>query len=418
MPPENKDPQPIDPKSLLLPKKEGAPSPDTVQRINAAALVAQEESATLLKPEGPKPEPANGLAQGLAVTASGDRAAGQTEDPRGPLTEQVSAPVTPSAVPDSAPATPMPAAETSAVTPLQTYKSDIEKVVTDKNVSVLDIASAEANRRAEEGTAPTQEGIMWRTYGMYAGAALLVATALGVGALVFLRDTSLPKAPELQAPYIAVDSYQLLDVPAEANRDSLSDSLQIARQNSKLSLGLVDWLYLARPGEGAPQPLPTLDFLTTLTPNVPPALQRTLGPTFLLGLHSFDENQPFLLLQADTYTTAYAAMLEWERTMRGDLGPLFVRNPSPKIPAPAAPAEQLGSTTLQVEQQPVFIPTSFVDKIVENRDTRALLSAEGDILLLWTMLGRNIILITTNEYTLREVVSRIHVAPTIPQPGQ
>jgi len=55
---------------------------------------------------------------------------------------------------------------------------------------------------------------------------------------------------------------------------------------------------------------------------------------------------------------------------------------------------------------------------VENRDTRSYLNSSGDILLLWTFLGRNIILITTNEYTLREVLSRMSSAPVVPIPGR
>jgi len=114
--------------------------------------------------------------------------------------------------------------------------------------------------------------------------------------------------------------------------------------------------------------------------------------------------------------------------MRGDLSPLFSRSPSPRLVAPEPPpvfetatstASSTGSTTPQaVPIEIPFIQTGFVDKIVENRDTRAVLNDAGDLLLLWTFLGRNSIVITTNEYTLREVVSRINVAPTIPTPGQ
>ena len=101
-------------------------------------------------------------------------------------------------------------------------------------------------------------------------------------------------------------------------------------------------------------------------------------------------------------------MLDWERTLNTDLLPLFSRNPSPKPQGAPAPA----SAT------PQFLQTSFVDKVVENRDTRAYLNSAGDILLLWTFLGRNIILITTNEYTLREVLSRMSSAPVVPIPGK
>ena len=122
----------------------------------------------------------------------------------------------------------------------------------------------------------------------------------------------------------------------------------------------------------------------------------------MLGLHSFDENQAFVLLQVDSYETAYAAMLSWESNMQSDLLPFFTRTPSPNVQ----------NTTTATSSTPTpAMPTDFVDKTLENHDTRTLYDAEGNIKLLWTFLDRNLILITTNQYTLREVVARLNVTP-------
>jgi hypothetical protein len=43
-------------------------------------------------------------------------------------------------------------------------------------------------------------------------------------------------------------------------------------------------------------------------------------------------------------------------------------------------------------------------------------SQSGDILLLWTFVNRNILVITTNESTLREIISRLADPSIVPTP--
>ena len=352
------DPQnpkdPIDPASLLLPKKD---APPPAERINAGALLEQEVQAASPKPERPE------------------------------------------------------------VSPLQTYKGDVEKSIEDRGVSVVSVAAAEAARRGKLGATSEAKKEAQKKFNMsllmvLGGVALIVA-ALGVATAIFLRPTTAtgPRFPV--PPSISADETALV-LADTSSRDTLMTAIAGAVQSTKLSLGLIEWLYigLQRPGSPLTQ-LPAQDLIGTIAPNVPPELLRTLQPTYLLGVHSFDQNQAFLILQTDSYATTYSGMLSWERTMRGDLYPVFDRTPSPHLnPAAGQATSTEASSTTQ------FIQTGFVDKVVENRDTRVLLNKQGDILLLWTMLGRNIILITTNEYTLREVVARMNVAPIVPIPGR
>ena len=363
------DPQnPIDPASLLLPKKD---APPPAQRINAGALLEQEQTAELPKAETP-----------------------------------VSPPVAPKQ-------------ERSEVAALQTYKGDVEKSVEDRGVSVVSIAAAEAERRGKQGQAPEIKKEERRIFGMnllmVLGGVVLIAAALGAGAFVFLRPTTVAGPQTPVAPFISVDNTTLVAADT-SSRDALITNIAAAVQSTRLSLGLIEWLYVApRAADGSTGPeLGIQDLLGVIAPNLPAELARTLQPTYLLGVHSFDQNQAFLILQTDSYGLAYSGMLSWERTMRGDLHPVFNRTPSPHTNPVGVGASP---TTTEVASAP-FFNTSFVDKVVENRDTRALLNEQGDILLLWTMLGRNIILITTNEYTLREVVARMNVAPIVPIPGR
>ena len=95
--------------------------------------------------------------------------------------------------------------------------------------------------------------------------------------------------------------------------------------------------------------------------------------------------------------------------MAADLGPLFTRTPSPTINTATTPAATSTSTATPAS-------LTFADKIVENRDARVITNQVGDILLLWTFLDHGTILITTNDATLREIVSRASSAPVQVQP--
>lgn len=316
------------------------------------------------------------------------------------------------------PASPAPKKEEkSEVSPLQTYRGDVEHVVQEgKGVSVVSIAAAEAERRGKMpliNKTPEEIKASLKSWSMIAAGAVLLLAAAGALSVVFLRQTTtLLTTEKPRAPFIFVDEVAPVTIPiGQGEKGAIMSNLQTVRRSIKMPIGLIEWVYLTKQPqqEGAtPAEVGVTEFLQTIAPQIPPELMRTIEPTYLVGIHSFEENQPFLLLQVDSYETAYAGMLAWERTLQKDLLPFFGRNPSPKMQGTAPPA----STT------PQFLQTAFVDKVVENRDTRAYLNDAGDVLLLWTVLGRNIILITTNEYTLREVISRLNTAPVVPIPGQ
>lgn len=367
---EKKDPiapanQGIDLGNILLPNKKAGPDPVSSTRAPAGALLAQEQSAELPKP--PKP----------ATT----------------------------------PAPPPPTPQETQLKSLQTFRGDIESVVEDKKLSAISIAATEADAK-KSSTETSDQSTLIRTLGYILGGVVLITLALATIAWVSSRPTSVPGVQEPVAPFIAVDEATPVAFESLPTRGALMTALNNARKNVQLSLGLVAWLYTTIPSSGEPpvRQLSASELIQILAPQAPNDLLRVLRPTYLIGVHSFDENQALLLLSVDAYEVAYAGMIGWERTMEDDLAPLFVRKVSPQITS----IEPASSTTSAVAEDTRFIQTRFVDKVVENRDTRALLAPDGQIKLLWTFIGRNTILITTNEYTLREVISRTNLAPVVP----
>ncbi len=380
---------------ILLPKKE-VHAPDSAQRASAGVLLAQEQAAAI---EGLKP-----AAAPTPAPAPTKKAEPKKEEPE--------------------------------VKPIQTYKSDVESLVQEKNVSVVSIATAEAEKREKSPLAAvdatTEEHWILKRVTLAIGGVLLIAVAAGALAYVFTRPTTVPVTPlSTDAPFITVDDTVQIGIDPTANPAAIMNTLNAARVGVTLSLGLVERLYITQGSDSAAVELPAQKFLVALAPKAPQALVRTLSGQYLLGVHSFDENQAFLIFHADAYETSYAAMLQWEPTMRQDLLPLFARTPPVRATTSAAATTATTTATSTTPSdffnqptQPLptpdlttsGIPTTFTDRVVENRDARVLQTKDGDIVLLWTFLDRNTLVITTNEFTLREVITRAAKAPTIPLP--
>jgi hypothetical protein len=272
--------------------------------------------------------------------------------------------------------------------------------VQNKILSVVYIAANEAARRgaqplAEENLKLSPFPI--RQIAMVLGGTLLIFGAVGLLTLLFLRTQPVPVTPAgTPPPFISVDATRAI-IFSERNflRSIVLPELEEAKQNSTLELGLIERIVPAlsttTPG-GGERAVEARQLVSTFSLNVPAELLRALRPEYLLGIHSFDGNQPLLLLSVDSYQQAYAGMLAWEQFMRSELTPLFTRTPRPRTP------EELATTATTAVQ---FLSTGFSDAVMENRDTRAVYNQAGDVLLLWTFLDQNTVVITTNEYTLR-----------------
>ncbi|MEI7719715.1 MAG: hypothetical protein WCI89_00700 [bacterium] len=376
--------------SILLPKKE-IHAPENAQRVSAGTLAAQEQFAKL-----PKNTP--------------------------PETSQ----------------TKTPPKERAAVTPLQTYKGDVENYVRDKNVSVVSAAAAQA-RRTDVRSMPVAtiaaeeaEKNQTRSWGFYAafvsGGVVCILAAAGLLYAVLSRTGQLPVAAAPQAPFIVVDGVVDTAVGPGESREAMLAQLKKEKEASTLSLGLIEHLRItvgsstSSADTGAVTLMSAQQFLSRTSPTISANLLRTLGQEFLLGAHTFETRQPFLILKTDSYEQAFAGMLAWEGSMHQDLSPLFDYTPPPHVNGSGALASTATSTTADTgaaqNTNSSFTQNGFVDAIVENHDARVLKNPAGDIYFLWTFLDRTTIVITTQEYTLREVISRLKDAPLTPTVGQ
>lgn len=397
----------LDLSKILLPKKNTL-STDSAQRVDASVLMAQENNATLVKPAQDLTTP---LSQGEAGSAS--------------------APAT-TALPQTPPNEVPPSQENyDELNPLQTFQGDIASAVQGQHMSAVTMAAAEATRREnspiqDSVPAPEKESHFLRTAIFFFLGIFLFASSVGLVWFALLQNyASAPVA--VASPFIATDAIELVDITPNDNAASVLQKLKAATDAVSLSLGLVAELrvqYPATTPNTQPAFVDARTLLNILAPSLPDTFIRAVQPTYLLGVHVIGVNQPFLLLQVDSYEQAYAGMLAWERSMRSDLSPVFVYTPAPKTPqipsvqqTPAATSTATSTATSAQESAVAsFVATDFTDKIVKNRDARVLQTADGSVYFLWTFLDRSTILITTDPETLQEITLRLKQAPLLAAP--
>ena len=347
-----------DPRSFVLPNRE-VHSPLNAQRMSAGVLFTQENTATL--PKAPPPLPIN---------------MNRDQNP-------------------------------DAVRPLETYQSDIEKYVRSQNISSIQVAAAEEDRRTKNAqsieVSPKKEasfGVL-RALAIMGGILFIIAaTGAGVYSYIKLQPVLQPRDPV--APYISIDS--TVDIPLAQNiaRSEMMNSLVVAKTQVHISNGLLAQLRVWSGSSTQETTQQTAqNFFSALTPNIPPELLRTLQPEFLLGVHATESNQPFLLFSVDSYQGGYAGMLLWEKTMQQDLSPLFTYTSS----------ERTANQTPPTIDPSRVLESPYIDTILDNHDVRAITNTKGEISFLWTFLDRTTVLITTNPATVHEVITRLKVAP-------
>lgn len=274
------------------------------------------------------------------------------------------------------------AAGRSVIKSLRTLRGDVESQVRDQRASLVSIAAKESERRGTRGITLTEpdegKGRRWWMIG-----AIVFLVLGGTAALLFLLPSSpLRDGGEAKAPsFFFTEANAIIDVGG-LEEAAFLNHLATVRAETTLPLGSIRQLSASLQATTT-QWLTGGAFLSRVGGHVPDALIRVADNAFMLGVHVFDGNQPLVLLTVDPYEQAFSAMLEWEPYLLSDLSPFF-----------RAPVLQVGTRR-------------FTDEVFENKDIRVARDEKGRAVMLYSFLDRSTLLITTNEYTLREVVSRL-----------
>ena len=291
---------------------------------------------------------------------------------------------------------------------LRTYKGDLEQVVKTDEGSLVGIASAESVKRYN-GQQIEPTAIENRTYGTgetikKVGIVILstVLIVLGIGSAFYFygKSNSDIVSPEQKvSSFIFADEDFSFDI-TDLSRRQILNELTTINKNTNLSLGRIRNVFITESfidEQGLEQRalVNASDFLKAIDEQMSASFLRSLGRDFMVGIHVFNGNQPFIILSTGFYENAFVGMLEWERDLKEDFTPFLGEEK----------AKTVDTTQTNTTVYKTTTPT-FSDAVLKNKDVRVLKDDDGKIILLYSFVDQNTIVITTNESTFSEVLSR------------
>jgi hypothetical protein len=311
------------------------------------------------------------------------------------------------------------------IQPLRTYKSDVEDIFKRGQLSAARVVFAEKKRKEQN---PTPVETLPAGKSRLSRPAIIVSFFLiiiGVSLIFYALKLKQPEEVDLPVVYpslISVESKKGLNA-AGLDRARLIAAVSTLKKSSPLPLGAVTQLILIKnttpaPTEANPTPKPfkeaitVAEFLNLLQTKAPPFLVRALRDEFVLGVHGYAGNQPFLIFKIQSFENAYAGMIAWEETLLDDLGPLITREVTNW---PLTDNDSTATSTNPADAKAVVIPGqdfSFRDLIVRNLDTRVKMD-KGEIVFLWSFPDRETLVITNNDRTFRDIVARLQAAKIV-----
>lgn len=278
------------------------------------------------------------------------------------------------------------------ISPIRTYQSDAARSVQENKTSVVRMVIAEQGKRdkqlGELSPRSSKNIILISLSVILLIAGVLLSTYFFVKNVSTSNDT--PTGVVRIKTFILTEEDFGIDV-TDSNREATwkKSINSIKTLNPRLDTLVNIYFTETKDYLSQPEIINTERFFSVLESKIPSPLLRSLDSEFLFGIHSFNGNQPFLILKTNFYENAAAGMYSWEKDMAEEILPLFGIAPS-------------GNSNIYEKD--------FVDAIVKNKDVRTLKDNADQPMIMYYFKDKKTIIITTNEATLSELITRLSVS--------
>lgn len=285
---------------------------------------------------------------------------------------------------------------------IRTYKNDLSKVVKSRKASVSSIMASEIERGEKENSdpQPTPQKDKKSLFPVFAGVFLIILLLGGGYFFIFKNgdnDNSNNSTQNIYIPKIINTDYNTEFSIENKNASEIKKGLTKLIRRSDLPVGKITHFFLTKnvlvDTEMAisKKVINSKTFLESINSGAPSSFIRSLENVFMLGVHSFNYNQPFLIFEISSFQNAFSGMLKWEDYIDQDLSPIF---------GPELNENFKNSTTTKNAGK-------FGDFVIENQDVRLLKDESGEPKILYSFPTQEFLIITTNKNTLREILTRL-----------
>jgi hypothetical protein len=219
---------------------------------------------------------------------------------------------------------------------------------------------------------------------LFFGGVVALAVVLGIGvSLVFFlqrpQSTGIVEQNAAAEPPHLLNAQDVQGAPLPATREALLSLL-----GNESTGGGVSVLYFT---DEAGNVASAADVLSVLAAQTDGSFSRNVTDL----VFGSTDGQPFLLLKTKDFDTAFAGILGWERSLSGDLAPLF-----------GVPVVSSFDPTARTDTQ--LREAFFKDEIVSNKNARVLLDEKGKERIVYAFVDRNTLVITTTPAAFASLV--------------
>lgn len=266
---------------------------------------------------------------------------------------------------------------------IKTYRDFAVNALEDKPTSLANMIIREKKKKQVKESGSVKNN---KNMAMIVLSGILVFVGIGaVAAIVVVFGVKTQDMEDKKFSSVVLSSidydYKKMFILNDIN--SIKDAVDDTFDNSILPSGTIKNIFFTQKNDlGFAKQTTSKVFLETLDTRAPNQFIRNLGDKFSVGVVALDKNKPFLIFETINFDATYNNLLAWEKSILYDMGNLF-----------------------RVNQK--YFETEFSDIILSNKDVRAVLDKEGNLIFAYSFIDEHRIAFFTDNQVLKIILSNM-----------
>jgi len=318
--------------------------------------------------------------------------------------------------------------EGRVIRPIRTYENDIANLVKNQKVSTAKIVLAEQKKRQNQQFKEVGDQTEKPKGKILKIVISIILFGLGVAALFFVVQMDLvpqaiknivPNSENNENEIIKKENSVEILTSSKTNTEIRQIILEETKKLSNENLDQVIEFEILKPGlnpEGEPflEKITANNFLNIINSNTSDRFKRSIEDEFLFAVYTDSKPTPFIILKTNDIDLSFSEIFNWESRMYRDLlqvldlepeAPDFIKVETPTTNSSTSSPET--ETKLVTNPNAKFEPEDFVDIVISNKDSRAIVDTSDQIILMYSFIDDKNILITSNINVFQQVIKRL-----------
>ena len=304
---------------------------------------------------------------------------------------------------------------------IRTFEGDVAKAMSSPKSTLANIVIAENTKKTGVNSISNKQDSQIGKK-LFIILISLILISAGIAGLYYVYlNSSFSKEPSTTEKETRVNSVITPDIQKIVNTPSLKiDEIKkftiYQFNNQEINAGKITEFIPTESVGSTTKRITGSQYINALDFRITDTLKRSLTDKWMIGVYSSidnpDTNIPFIILTTDFFQNAYSGMLKWEATMPEELADILSYREKARLIEESSITDPLSTTTpTESFTRPISslynIKGNFKDKVKSNRDVREFISQNGKLLLLYTFLDKDTLLITTSEEVIPALLERI-----------